>query len=125
MIEPGGESHRVGRWAENLAREYLEKRGFRVTERNLRLGGGELDLVAWDGEVLVFVEVKARSRRDYGRPEEAVDRRKRGRLASAAEAYLARLETSIPCCRFDVVAVEPGEGEPRVRHLPDAFRPGD
>ena len=115
-----------GRRAEELARRHLEGRGLRIAGRNLRLGGGELDLVAWEGEVLVFVEVKGRSRRDYGRAEEAVDRRKRRRLVKAAEAYLARLPGPLPACRFDVVAVEFGPGGQAVlRHLPDAFRPGE
>ncbi len=115
-----------GRRAEELARRYLEGLGLKTAGRNLRLGGGELDLVAWDGEVLVFVEVKGRSRSDYGRAEEAVDRRKQERLVRAAEAYLARLGPPLPACRFDVVAVEfASGGRVGLRHLPDAFRPGD
>lgn len=129
---------RRGRAAEELARIYLEEQGFRVVGRNLRLADGELDLVAWDGATLVFVEVKARSRTDHGRPEEAVDRRKRRRLVSAARAYLARLAQPPPPCRFDVVALDlltGGAGGPEggvtlrgkaaIRHLRDAFRPGE
>lgn len=114
-----------GRRAEDLARQHLEGRGWRVAAANVRAGRGELDLVAWDGEVLVFVEVKARSSAGHGLPEEAVDGAKRSRLVSAAEAYLAGLEGPAPACRFDVVAVDLAGGRPRVRHLPDAFRPGD
>ena len=114
-----------GREAEALARGLLERAGLTVVETRLRTEGGELDLVAWDGATLVFVEVKARSQSGYGRAEEAVDRRKRRRLADAAGAYLASLGGPLPPCRFDVVAVEFGSEAPILRHLPDAFRPGD
>jgi putative endonuclease len=117
--------NRLGREAEALARAHLERAGLEVIETRRRTAGGELDLVAWDGATLVFVEVKARTRSDYGRAEEAVDRRKRQRLAAAASAYLAGMGPPQPPCRFDVVAVEFGSGAPVMRHLPDAFRPGD
>ncbi len=96
---------------------------------NLRRGGGELDLVAWEGETLVFVEVKGRAQGGTtgpgGTAEEAVDQLKRRRLASAAAAFLAGREGPWPVCRFDVVAVEFGGGRPRLRHHRDAFRVGD
>jgi putative endonuclease len=115
----------LGQRAEALARRYLEAAGMRVIEANKRTAGGELDLVAWDNEALVFVEVKARSNARFGRPEEAVDQRKQARLIKAAGAYLAELQTPPPVCRFDVVTVDLGKDEPEVRHLADAFRPGD
>jgi putative endonuclease len=119
-------AQRRGRQAEDLARAHLERAGLRVVEGNLRLGGGELDLVAWDQATLVFVEVKGRGSHRGGWPEEAVDGPKRRRLAGAAQAYLARLERQPePPCRFDVVAVDFGAGAPQVRHLRDAFRLGD
>lgn len=114
-----------GREAEALARGLLEQGGMQVIETRCRTAGGELDLVAWDGATLVFVEVKARGRTSHGQAEEAVDRRKRERLATAAGAYLATLGDPLPPCRFDVVAVEFGAGAPVLNHLPDAFRLGD
>lgn len=115
---------RLGDEAENLAGAFLEKQGLRVVGRNVRNEGGELDIVAWDGEILVFVEVKGRSGINYGKPLEAVDARKRARLTRAAGAYLADMGTE-PLCRFDVVGVAFGDGPPRIKHLRDAFRPGD
>lgn len=99
--------------------------GLNVVGRNLRLGGGELDLVAWEGPTLVFVEVKGRGAGAAVGPEESVDARKRRRLVAAARAYLARLEGPPPPCRFDVVAVDFDPAPARVRHLRDAFRVGD
>lgn len=118
-------AQRRGRQAEALARALLEASGMRVVGGNLRLGGGELDLVAWDQATLVFVEVKGRGGHAQGWPEEAVDAPKRRRLVGAAQAYLARLAPPEPPCRFDVVAVDFGTGAPRLRHLRDAFRPGE
>ncbi len=116
----------LGAEAETLAGAFLERRGLRVIERNLRNRSGELDLIARDGEMLVFVEVKARTHSDFGRPEEAVDARKRARIIAAAREYLAGLGGGPPACRFDVVAVEyTGPGGPELRHLPDAFREGE
>lgn len=114
-----------GRQAEDLASLALTQAGLQVVGRNLRLGGGELDLVAWEGPILVFVEVKGRAEGGRGTPEEAIGAVKRRRLVGAASAYLARLEGPEPPCRFDVVAVEFGRGGPRLKHLRDAFRPGD
>lgn len=70
----------------------------------------------------MFVEVKARTGRSAGLPEEAVDRRKQVRLVRLAQAYLATLHGDEPPCRFDVVAVELDAFPPRVRHHQDAFR---
>jgi putative endonuclease len=123
VSELGASSAAIGQNAEALARRYLEAKGYRIAAANQRTKGGELDLVAWDGEVLVFVEVKARADSSHGRPEEAVDGRKQKRLVSAAGAFLAELEGPEPICRFDVVAVELKQGEDVVRHLIDAFRP--
>jgi putative endonuclease len=121
-------SHDLGREAEILAEGLLARSGLSVVERNLRIGPGELDLVAREGSTLVFVEVKSQSRAGFGRAEERVDKRKRARLVAAAEAYLARLGRlggPPPPCRFDVVAVDYEPGGARLRHLRDAFRPGD
>ena len=97
-----------------------------VIGRNLRLGRGELDIVAWDGDTLVFVEVKARSAGGYADALEAVGKDKRERLVSAAGDYLSRLAQPWPPCRFDVVALAQGnEKGPELSHLRDAFRPGD
>ncbi|MFH1033887.1 MAG: YraN family protein [Pseudomonadota bacterium] len=126
MPEAGGAlAHQRGRAAESLARVHLEGAGLKVVAANRRLNGGELDLVAWEGPVLVFVEVKGRALGRAGAPEEAVDRKKRQRLVAAAQAFLAQRQAPEPPCRFDVVAVEFGPGGPSIRHLRDAFRPGD
>ena len=96
---------------------FLEARGWKVLERNWRCRYGELDLVAEDGGTLVFVEVKARSSRRRGSPEEAVDAAKQARLSRIAGEYLAAHGALERTCRFDVVAVEDGG----LRHHKAAF----
>jgi len=113
----------AGRRAEEMARRYLKERGMVLEAGNVRGGGGELDVVALDGEVLVFVEVKSGA--GPGELLQRVDPRKRRRLVAAAEAYLARRPGPTPRCRFDVVTVRLGDRSPRVEHLADAFRVGD
>ncbi len=109
---------RIGRWGETTAAEYLSKHGYAILSRNARTRYGEIDLLARapDG-VLVFVEVKTRTNRSFGYPEEAVDSRKLGHLISSAEAYLQEHpELDAPGWRIDVIAIEgrPGEEPDRV-----------
>lgn len=110
----------IGRQGEELAAAYLESRGMRVIERNFRVQGGEIDLIAEDGRYLAFVEVKTRRGGAFGRPREAVDVRKQAHLICAARAYLARFP-SPPFCRFDVVEVLWQGEKPRIVHIPNAF----
>ncbi len=110
----------VGRFGEDLAADYLGDAGLRILERNWRCRDGELDIVAVDGEVLVFVEVKTRSGVGFGDPAEAVNRAKVSRLRRLAVRWLVEHDdTYWPQLRFDVVAVvRLGPGGPSVRHLP-------
>jgi putative endonuclease len=107
---------------ERLAAEHLARAGYRIAARNVRADGVELDLVATRGTLVVFVEVKTRSARAFGAPEEAVDARKCARLVRGARAWLHAHAPRHACARFDVICVEPGpDGALRVRHLPAAF----
>ena len=120
---PGERSAR-GRAAEDLAARFLAASGLVILERNVRLPGGELDLVARDGEVVVFVEVRSRRRGSRFSPEATVDRAKRARLARAADAWLSRRGLPLARCRFDVVAVVASRAGYRLRHHRGAFVDG-
>lgn len=96
-----------GAAAEQRALELLQRRGLKLLARNWRCRGGELDLVMRDGAELVFVEVRARSRADFGGAAASVDHRKRARLVHAARSYLAEhAEHADAVARFDVIAFE-------------------
>ena len=110
------------RWGEALAAWFLRFKGYRIEARNWRCPLGELDVVCWDGDTLVFAEVKTRSSGAAGDPEDAVDRRKQQRLVRLAYAYLAHLGGDAPPCRFDVIAIGNSRLGPRIRHLKSAFR---
>lgn len=97
-------THR-GRAGEDIAVLHLKREGYTVLERNVRCAGAEIDIVAREGDLLCFVEVRRRTRR--GDALESVDARKQARIARAALAYLQRLSPT-PRCRFDVVAVSHG-----------------
>jgi putative endonuclease len=113
--------HAFGRRSERLAERHLRWRGYRIVARNFRATGAEIDLVALDGDTLVFVEVKARRTMSAGTPLAAVDERKQWRLRRAAAVFAARHRASASPMRFDVVAVS-GEGRGRkLEHLRNAF----
>ncbi|VVM08224.1 YraN family protein [Methylacidimicrobium tartarophylax] len=114
----------LGRWGEREAARFLRRKGYRVLLRNVRIGGGEIDLVCRDASVLVFVEVKTRSSTEYGEPAEAVDAEKRARLVRAAYAYLEELGREEVTYRFDIVEVlAEVQAKHRIRLLSNAFGP--
>jgi putative endonuclease len=95
----------TGNWGEELASTWLqEKKGFRILHRNLQLGRSEVDILAMDGETLVFVEVKVRKNNQFGHPEEFADKRKAVHLRRASNLYLDQSGFS-GLIRFDVVAI--------------------
>ena len=114
----------TGKRGEALAAEFLERKGWRIAERNFRAGRGEIDLIAWAGNrLLVFVEVKTRRDDGFGGPEEAVDARKQDILARTAGIYMERIDYDWEI-RFDIVAVLLRGDEVReIRHVEDAFFP--
>ena len=112
-----------GKRGEDLACEFLKKNGYRIAERNFRCKMGEIDIVAIDGDQICFIEVKARTRTDYGMPRDAVDRRKQQKLLRCAQLYLKLhpwlLEQYSP--RMDIIEILYREEGAYVRHTPSAF----
>jgi putative endonuclease len=116
----------LGESGEDLACAALARRGYAILERRYRTKIGEIDIIARDGDVLVFVEVKARRGERAGSPAEAITVSKRRRLALMASDYLARRRPIAKQCRFDVVAVTIcGGGAPDVAVIPNAFSVGE
>jgi putative endonuclease len=107
------ERQAFGKSGEDRAVDELERRGYAVLARRYRTRHGEIDVVARDGDTIVFVEVKARATGEFGTSAEAVTRRKQLKLVSMARDYLARNDLGNTPCRFDVVAVD-GVGESAV-----------
>lgn len=113
--------HDLGADAERRAARTLEAAGLRVVDRNVRLPGGELDLVCRDGDAWVFVEVKARRPGWDDAPGAAVSWAKQRRLVRLAQLYMKWRGLCDVRCRFDVVEVTAAGDEVRVRHLRSAF----
>lgn len=112
---------RGGRWGEDAAAQYLSAQGYAIVERNWRMGHLELDLVVQKGDVMAFVEVKTRRSRDVD-PSEAVDKRKRARMITAADTFLRHYELPFEF-RFDIVSVTGTPQSYECEHVPDAFMP--
>ena len=102
---------------EAAARAFLERKGAKVLEMNYRRPTGEIDIVARQRDVILFVEVKRRSSLRYGRPSEAVNRAKQLHILRTAQLYLQEKRLSDAPVRFDVIEVLPGE----IRHIENAF----
>jgi len=123
----GGKASQLetGTRGETLAYWYLRQAGYTIVARNWRArsGAGELDLVAWDGPVLAFIEVKTRTSLEAGPPEAAVNREKQKRIVRAAKEYMRRLRGRQIDYRFDIASVswDANEGY-RVRLVKDAFK---
>src|SRR5213080_5155617 len=113
---------RRGAQGETLACRFLRRKGYKILYRNFKgHSGGEIDIVCRDNDTLVFVEVKTRTREDFGRPLEAVDRAKQKRISRGALAWLRMLENPDILFRFDVVEVMMAQNaEPRVELIKNA-----
>lgn len=113
----------AGRRGEDLAHRYLERQGMQVVARNWRpsAGHGEIDLIAWERETLVFVEVKARGNTEYGAPDRNVDAEKRAALVRASQNYARRAGIAWERVRLDLVSVILSD-PPEITHVADAFR---
>lgn len=110
----------IGKKGEDLAADYLRKQGYRIIERNFRIRGGEIDIVATDNGILAYIEVKTRSNHAYGLPEESVGFHKLRFLERASKFYRARRRNLPIQERIDVVAVDLSEKEPQIRLIKNA-----
>jgi len=107
---------------EDVACAYLAAKGYQVIGRNLVFLRKELDIVALDGDTVVFVEVKGRKSSEFGTPAEAVDHRKQAGIVRAATAYLEQTDMWDRQSRFDVITIVVSDGnEYRIDHIKDAF----
>lgn len=111
-----------GKDGEEIAAKYLLKKGFEILKRNYRFSHGEIDIIAKDGDTLVFVEVKTRKNLEYGEPEYAITKKKIQQLKKIAELYLFDKQIEEADCRFDVIAIILGsENNPQITHYENAF----
>jgi putative endonuclease len=116
------DDHALGRRGEDIAHRFLQRAGIVVVDRNYRMssGAGEVDLVGWEGDTLVFVEVKSRQTDEYGTPDRAVGLQKQSSLIRTAREYARHAEVPWEQVRFDVVTVV-FSTPPKVSHLKEVL----
>lgn len=120
-----GQSRRqsLGKRGETLAADYLRRLGYTVVETNYRCQWGEVDIVAQEGDTLVFVEVRTRRGASFGAPQESLTPRKRQRLISTAETYLQAHPDAPADWRIDLISLTPHSSGPlHIEHLPNAVQ---
>jgi putative endonuclease len=116
------EHNDLGKKGEEKAAGYLEKKGYRILEKNWRQWRNEIDIVAMDGKCLVIIEVKTRQSNFFGEPEMAVTRDKQKALIRAANAYVRY--KNVDCeVRFDILSVIISKNTEQILHIEDAFYP--
>ena len=119
------ERTRFGNWGEEYARRFLEQKGYSIIEAKYRGQYGEIDIVAREGNCLVFVEVKSRRSRAFGRPEESVTTAKKQKLVQTAQEYVQEKGHEGKEWRIDVVGIEAGGVRPRVQLIRNAVGWGE
>ena len=112
----------LGKKGEDIAARFLAGKGYNIVERNWRTGRDEIDIIAYDRDTLVIVEVKTRSTDFFGEPEEAVTEKKQKFLVRAAEEYVNQKEIDSEI-RFDIISIIIERGKETVKHIEDAFYP--
>lgn len=118
-----GNNKLLGAYGEDIACDYLVRKGYRVLERNFTCRAGEVDIIAMHGDIVVFVEVKTRRSEKFGLPSEAVSAAKQNRIVKTALYYMQSRRLLEHMCRFDVIEVSAGEdNKPLVNLIQDAFQ---
>lgn len=112
----------LGQSGEKIAADFLHRRGYAILVRNYRRRTGEIDIIAREGEMLVFIEVKTRSGGAYGSPAAAITPRKQRQISRTAQYYLAEQDLFDTPARFDVITVVfDNNHQPEIELIPDAF----
>ncbi len=116
------DKHQIGQRGEELAANFLQKKGYRILERNFRAGGGEIDIIAREKNILVFVEVKARQNNSFGPPEEAINKPKIANIVKVGE-YYSLCHPELPQeLRIDVLAIDEENGQVSFRLYRDIHK---
>lgn len=110
----------IGSKGEEIAADYLKKKGYSILYRNYKTPYGEADIITKDNDTVVFVEVKTRSNVSFGQPFEAVNFKKQERLKRIALFYMKNINRQIKI-RFDVISISSEDGRDKIEHIKEAF----
>lgn len=111
----------VGNYGEELATNFLEKNKYKIIEKNYSCKLGELDIIAKDKDILVFIEVKSRTNKSYGEPGEAITYYKKKNIIKTAQYYIMKNKLQNEFCRFDVVEILLSDDDNNIRLIKNAF----
>ena len=111
----------IGQLGEEMARKYLEENGYAILATNWRQGHHEIDIIAYYEGTVAFVEVKTRSSREYGDPEDFVDKAKQRAYVRMANRFMSERREELEEARFDIISVTIGSSGYHLEHLRDAF----
>ena len=113
-------NQRIGKWGEDIAAEYLTQHNYAIINRNVRTPYGEIDIIARQGDITIFIEVKTRTSNKMGLPEESITARKREHMLAAADHYT--MENEIDHWQIDVIAIEGKPGmQPVITYFENAI----
>ena len=112
----------IGMEGEEIALKYLLENGYKLLQQNWHFGKYEVDLIVENADILVFVEVKFRSTSYFGEPEIFVSNKQKLNLIRAANRYISKFDIEKEA-RFDIVSIVMQNGQPKINHIEDAFRP--
>jgi len=112
----------LGKLGERFALDYLKKKKYRIVKKGYRLFGGDIDVIAYDKDILVFVEVKTRRGTRYGLPEESVNSAKQKQIRKIAQGFMTMNKLEERECRFDILALDYNDNKGfKATHFKDAF----
>lgn len=111
----------TGKSGEDIAVEYLEKKGYTIMERNFKCNQGEIDIIAIDKQEIVFVEVKTRSNKNYGLASEAVNKQKKKHLVGAIKYYIYVRNLENDFIRIDVIEIYINDKKAYINHIKQAI----
>lgn len=111
----------LGQIAETKAAKFLRKQGLKLIQKNFHCQYGEIDIVMYDGQTIVFVEVRFRHNNDYGNALESITLTKQAKLVRTAQSYLMKNKLGDAACRFDVVGLSGNIKRPKITWIADAI----
>ena len=118
------DNKKTGKWGEDIAVELLEKKSYTILERNWRFSRAEIDIIAMQDDLMIFIEVKTRSSDLFGLPEELISISQQKLIADAATQYMKKKQYEW-AFRFDIIAIlKDSKDNYDIKHLEDAFFPG-
>ncbi|MEW6456899.1 MAG: YraN family protein [Acidobacteriota bacterium] len=112
---------KLGEKGEKIAEKFLEKKNYKILSRRFKAMRGEIDLIAMDKNILVFIEVKTRIDENFGLPEESVTIHKQNQIRKIAECYLKKYHMENSECRFDVIGIIQKNRKHYINHIKNAF----